>query len=215
MSLSVNAVQVLSLKTSPILQLLVSRPHGVERALNIEGQSEVESFHLTLARLDDAGIVLPSDLQFPPPPESIDLLDDVCFVDSGAKRSCYCEVSPASRVALRDYIKRWEVAGVSLTDDDRVFHVTVSNAGGGAVRASVGAVWEHPSTRLDSALKQPVLSSKFGEIEPGEDARAAAVQRFANSPLLKALNGDFKTLQAENYEETQADGSRVRKMRIF
>jgi hypothetical protein len=50
---------------------------------------------------------------------------------------------------LREYLAACErILGLSLDQDRRVFHVTLSNAGDGAVRASVGAVWDYPSCVL-------------------------------------------------------------------
>lgn len=67
------------------------------------------------------------------------------LVDSGAKRSCFAKVSAEDQGLLRVYTQHClELLGISAQVGlARVFHVTLTNGGGGEVRASVGAVWEH------------------------------------------------------------------------
>jgi len=145
----IGAIQVQGLETHPILMLKVSRPAAVDRALQIAGQTEVETFHVTLARLDNLALQLGSNVRLPAPPSALRLSGDIRLVDTGIKRSCYVEVDGQGQEQLRSYIASCELAlGVSLGCESRVFHVTLTNAGGGGVRSSVGAVWEYPSIVL-------------------------------------------------------------------
>lgn len=144
-----TTIAVTGLETTPILSLRVTRPAATDIALALPGQSELEAFHVTLARLDDLGLALGADLALPKPPVELRLKDEVCLVDTGTKRACYVEVDEEGQVLLREYVAACElVLGISLGQDKRVFHVTLSNAGGGGVRASVGAVWDYPTRVL-------------------------------------------------------------------
>lgn len=144
-----NTIAVSGLDTTPILLLRVSRPAATDKALTVFGQSPVESFHVTLARLDDLGLTLGIGEALPEPPAELRLKDEVRIVDTGYKRACYVEVDDAGQVLLREYVAACErVLGASLGQEHRVFHVTLSNEGGGCVRASVGAVWEYASRTL-------------------------------------------------------------------
>lgn len=110
------------------------------------GQSTVEEFHVTLARLDDLGVMLDPHIVLPVAPATLALRDEVRVVATPTKRACYVEVDDASQALLREYVQACEaVTGLPLLDPARIFHVTLSNAGQGQVRASVGAVWEHLS----------------------------------------------------------------------
>ena len=141
-----NRIDVLDIKTFPILKLLVSRPAATARAAGLPGQTEVESFHITLARLDDLGLTLPKDLHLPPVPTALTLKSEVRLVQSGAKQSCYVEVDEAGQQELARYVQACEaILGLKLHQDERVFHVTLSNAGAGSVRASIGDVWDFRS----------------------------------------------------------------------
>lgn len=71
------------------------------------------------------------------------------------------------------------------------------------------ALDSHPDAKRDAH----VVVITDGELSA--DQKAAAVERFRGSPLLKSLGGDFPKLQSEHYDEPQADGSRIRKLRVF
>ena len=105
---------------------------------------------MTLVRLDDLGVtVSPTDL--PAPPQDIALVPQTYLVDTGPKRSCYLIATPDMQATLREYTLRCaEMLGLapSAVDPNRVYHVTVSNAGEGEVRASVGSPWEYPAQTL-------------------------------------------------------------------
>lgn len=78
-------------------------------------------------------------LVMPAPPPALGLKDAVWLVRSDSKEAWYVEVDEAVQIVLKDYVRACgAVMGVDLLDDARVFHVTLSNAGGGDVRASVG-----------------------------------------------------------------------------
>lgn len=128
-----------------ILQLRLSVEDGViAPALTVAGQSRVTTLHLTLVRLDDLGLTLAKG-NVPAPPTVVDLAPELYFVDTGAKQACYLVATPAMQLELLDYAMRCaESLGLppSVVDPARVFHVTVSNAGEGEARASVGAPWE-------------------------------------------------------------------------
>lgn len=144
-----TTIAVTGLETAPILFLRVSRPAATDIALALSGQSEVQAFHVTLARLDDLGLDMGADIVLPNPPSELRLKDEVRLVDTGSKRACYVEVDEDGQVLLREYVAACErVMGLSLGQNKRVFHVTLSNAGGGEVRASVGAVWDYPARAL-------------------------------------------------------------------
>jgi hypothetical protein len=133
---------------SNILQLRVSIPEeNYSRVLGLSDQSLVQSLHVTLVRLDDLGVQA-RVVELPKPPETIDLLDDIFVVDTGVKRACYLVATPEMQDVLRSYALRCaEKLGLSndAVEAARVYHVTVSNAGGGEVRASVGSPWEFKS----------------------------------------------------------------------
>lgn len=140
------SVKILECRTSPILCLCVSPPAAIARVADIPGQTAVKEFHITLSRLDDLGLSLDGCVELPAPPERVWLSRDIKIVDTGLKRSCYVELDSASQDLLRAYLRRCEaVLGIHLLDEARIFHVTLGNAGGGGVRESVGAVWEHKS----------------------------------------------------------------------
>ena len=144
-----ETVTVLSVKSNPILMLLVSPPAALARARAVPGQATVERFHITLARLDDQGTELPEFFTLPAPPKLITLSDEVRLVDSGKKQACYVEVSAASKQELLEYVKGCEAAlGLSFAEPKRVFHVTLTNAGAGDIRASIGAPWEFESQAI-------------------------------------------------------------------
>lgn len=108
-------------------------------------QTLLAEFHITLSRLDDAGLTLENLASLPAPPEKVFLSQDIKIVDTGAKRSYYVELDPVSQETMKSYVRSCEAAtGLSLLDEDRVFHVTLSNAGQGLVRQSVGDVWKYP-----------------------------------------------------------------------
>lgn len=141
-----HIVNILGVQAAPILCLQVAAPAQLAKALAVPGQSAVHSFHITLARLDDLGLVVPANLSLPAPPSAVGLKDEVRMVATGEKRACYVEIDDAGQQLLREYVARCgELLGASLGQNSRVFHVTLSNAGGGEVRASVGCVWDYPS----------------------------------------------------------------------
>jgi hypothetical protein len=141
-----QSINVLSLKAQPILQLLVSRPAAADQAAMLPGQTIVEGFHVTLARLDDLGITLQTLPELPPPPQALVLCDELRVVDTGVKRACYVELAAESQLVLRDFVRQCEeLLNIRIFDPQRVFHVTLSNAGNGDYRASVGDVWAFPS----------------------------------------------------------------------
>lgn len=147
-----NQVKVMGLSIDPILQLIVSRPmiSNALSVLNAEGKYvEVHSHHITLARLDDLGLSISDVKDLPAPPIELSLRDQVLSVSSGVKSSLYVPLAPWSQEDLREYVK--EISGIlqlNLYDPDREFHVSLANAGGGNVRASVGDVWKYPSHRI-------------------------------------------------------------------
>ena len=140
--------KVHSVVVDSILQLRLSVEDAViAPALAVTGQSRVNTLHLTLVRLDDLGLTgLPvATADVPAPPAAIELAPEIYFVDTGAKQACYLVATPEMQLELCVYAMRCvESLGLppSIVDPERVFHVTVSNAGAGQVRASVGAPWE-------------------------------------------------------------------------
>jgi hypothetical protein len=145
-----NKVRVIAAVVDGILKLSVSRPAHTDKALSLKGQSELEHFHVTLARLDDLGLTVVGDVQLPEAPALLELEDEVYAVRNGEKLSCYAVFDAKTQQQLKAYVKACEISlGLTnLLDPNRLFHVTVSNAGGGEVRASVGAVWEFTSEKL-------------------------------------------------------------------
>lgn len=142
-----STVIVTAVKSYPILQLLVTKPIGAEQACAHPGQSPVASYHVTLARLDDLGLILANAPALPEPPRVLALLPEVRLVRTQTKTSCFMEVDAAGQRELQTYVRKCGAAlGFDLLDDSRVFHVTLSNAGKGDVRESVGAIWNYPST---------------------------------------------------------------------
>lgn len=141
-----STIRVLQLSTDPILKLTVSRPDLTDLACALPEQSPVESFHVTLARLDDLDVVLKPGVTLPPPPPALRLKDEIRMVRTETKASCYVEVDAISQDELQAYVRACEaLVGRPLFDENRIFHVTLSNADGGKVRGSIGNVWEHES----------------------------------------------------------------------
>lgn len=139
-----ESLLILDVLSAPIIQFRVNAPKCLGVALRIPGQTAVESFHITLARPDDLGISTSAHAALPSPPIGIGLKSEVQMVRTAEKTSCYVEVDEPGQRLLAAYVRVCEeVLGCQLLDKNRVFHVTLSNAGGGAARASVGAVWEH------------------------------------------------------------------------
>jgi len=130
-----------------ILQLKLRVPdEALEKALTARHQSAVVAPHMTLVRLDELGTSL-TPAELPPPPQHIDLAPDTYLVETGLKIACYLVATAEMQVKLREYALRCAaLLGLdpSAVDPKRVYHVTVSNAGYGQVRASVGAPWEYP-----------------------------------------------------------------------
>jgi hypothetical protein len=149
-----NDIEVMGLETHPILKLAVARPMLADVAAGVEGQTEIEMFHITLARLDDMGIsALPHADRLPQPPGLLHLKNEVQLVDSGQKRSCFVELTDEDQSRMKDYLLECEaITGVKLVDPNRVFHLTLSNAQGGAPRGSIGAVWEFDPKRVGTWL---------------------------------------------------------------
>jgi len=137
--------QVHAVVVQGILQLQLSVPgSALAKALALEDQAAVAKLHMTLVRLDDLGVTV-SRSDLPVPPAYIDLEPETYLVDTGAKRACYLVATEAMQHRLREYtLQCAHILGLdpSAVDPKRVYHVTVSNAGGGNVRASVGAPWE-------------------------------------------------------------------------
>lgn len=145
-----NEVRVIAVVLDGILKLSVSRPAHTDKALTLKGQSELEHFHVTLARLDDLRLTVAGEVKLPGAPALLGLEDEVYSVRNGEKLSCYAVFDAKAQQLLKAYVKACEISlGLTnLLDSNRLFHVTVSNAGGGEVRASVGAVWEFTSEKL-------------------------------------------------------------------
>jgi hypothetical protein len=144
-----QSISVQACVAGNILQLKV----GVSEALflkaeSVPGQTRLTSTHITLARLDDAGLTLAESIELPLPTFSLSVESDVFLVDSGSKRSCFVVVSPDQQEQLAAYsMQCLQQLGIApITDTHRVFHVTLSNAGAGEPRSSIGAVWEFPKT---------------------------------------------------------------------
>jgi hypothetical protein len=133
---------------SNILQLRVSLPaEACSSVFDLGDQSLIQSLHITLVRLDDLGVQA-REVELPKPPQAIDLRDDIFLVDTGAKRACYLVATPDMQDVLRCYAlecARRLGLGDDAVEAGRVYHVTISNAGGGDVRASVGSPWEFKS----------------------------------------------------------------------
>lgn len=132
-----------------ILQLKVSLPETLFiKAESVPGQTRLTSTHITLARLDDAGVTLAESTELPVPPFSLSVESDVFLVDSGTKRSCFVFISSEQQELLSTYTQQClkQLGISSITDEHRVFHVTLSNAGAGELRSSIGAVWEFAQT---------------------------------------------------------------------
>jgi hypothetical protein len=140
-----------SITASGILQLHVIVPkEACNRVLQVAGQHLVSSHHITLVRLDDLGLQ-PQACRFPDPPAVIDFLPEVFYVDTGIKQACYLIATDEMQGILQRYAldcAEFLEIGRDAVDEKRVYHVTLSNAGGGDVRASVGAPWEYPRQRL-------------------------------------------------------------------
>jgi hypothetical protein len=139
--------QVHAVVVEGILQLHLSVPaDALATAISLDGQVAVAKHHMTLVRLDDLGVSV-SSADLPAPPAHIDLLPDTYLVDTVAKRACYLVATDAAQQMLREYTLECAARlglSASVVDSRRVYHVTLSNAGGGDVRASVGAPWEFP-----------------------------------------------------------------------
>lgn len=134
-----------------ILKLRVAVPKQLtDIALEVSGQSEVSVHHVTLVRLDDLGIN-PAKVQLPAPPSVLELEESVWLVDSGAKQACVVNATAETQRCLKDYTLAC-LAALGLSQDcldaSRVFHVTLTNAGGGEVRASIGEPWKYPSKQV-------------------------------------------------------------------
>ena len=144
-----QTISILGLEVSPIICLQVSAPAALTKALTVPGQTAVHSFHITLARLDDLGLAIPPGVRLPAPPATVVLKDAVRMITTADKQACYVEVDDDGQRMLREYVAGCgKILGVSLGEAHRVFHVTLSNAGAGAVRASVGSVWDYPASTL-------------------------------------------------------------------
>jgi hypothetical protein len=127
-----------------ILKLVVSRPPQADAALGVPGQTALSDFHVTLIRFDDHAVICPPDHSWPAPPPDLQLLLPLLFVNDGAKQSCYVQIDPPGQVLLHTYTQACAAAigRPESYDTARVFHVSVSNAGGGLPRESVGPVWD-------------------------------------------------------------------------
>lgn len=139
--------QVHAVVVEGILQLHLPVPAAaLTKALSLDGQVAISKQHMTLVRLDDLGVsVSPADL--PVPPAVVDLVPETYLVDTGVKRACYFVATETMQDVLREYTLQCAAQlglSESAVDPRRIYHVTVSNAGGGDVRASVGAPWEFP-----------------------------------------------------------------------
>ena len=129
-----------------IIQLRVRLP---ELRINVPDQAPVLAHHITLVRLDDLGLDGNGAAPLPPPPPAVELDGVVRLVDTGLKRSCYINCSEEWQAELVDYVRlclRARGLPETALDPRRVFHVTLTNAGGGDPRASVGAPWEFDHT---------------------------------------------------------------------
>lgn len=147
-------VSVLSSDALTSVQLHLADVPAPLLSLLPPGQRALSSFHLTLARLDDQGKALDTPVELPAPAFAVELETAVYLVDSGVKQSCFVKVTPACSTLLRAHLADCgRVLGLSDIDEPaRQFHVTLSNRAGGLdVRASVGAVWEHPNQLLGFA----------------------------------------------------------------
>lgn len=135
------------LSVFPILKLNITLPDYIAACIRIDGQVMVQQPHITLARFDDLGIQPDIDLStFPQPPEEIFIKHEVKLVINGQKASCYVEVTDKTQQALTEYVKKCEEhLGLSFLDPNRIFHATITNAGEGHPRSSVGDVWEYKS----------------------------------------------------------------------
>ena len=140
-----NFVYVVEVKTQPIFQLVVTRPRIADKVSQSPDQTEIQSFHITLARLDDYGQEMPDAHLLPTPPATIELDDQLWLVDSGEKKSIYVRVTEHEQRRLQRYVEACSLGAESLLDPNREFHITVSNAGDGGLRSSVGSVWDYES----------------------------------------------------------------------
>lgn len=134
-----------------LLLCVTMQEDAFAKALAIPGQTVIQEQHLTLVRLDDLGVCVPENVALPAPPKAIDMDEQVYMVDTGAKQSCYLVATRRMQEILQAYTVQCLSAlgvGAGALDAKRIFHVTVSNGGGGEVRASVGAPWEFVSTPL-------------------------------------------------------------------
>lgn len=132
---------------SNILQLAISLPaEAFEAVQQLDGHTPVAVAHVTLVRLDDLGLS-PAVAPLPAPPVLVEFDPQVRLVDTGVKQATYVVCSPTAQLQLADYTKSCLLA-MGLPEDcldpQRVFHATLSNIGGGDVRASVGSPWEYP-----------------------------------------------------------------------
>lgn len=136
-----NFVTVTGVSTEGILKLLVTRPTHLGHPM--DGQVEVQEFHITLVRLDELGVDIDAKL-LPKLPQQLGLENQLLFVDSGTKQSCFFNLLPEDQAFLKLWLRKVEfIMERPLIDLKRVFHVTVSNAGQGEVRQSVGSPWEY------------------------------------------------------------------------
>lgn len=147
---SLDQLCVIQVEKNGIVQLKVGRPARADVVAAATNQTAVSSFHITLVRLDDLGIDLPENLVLPVPPSQLMLEPTVYQVScSKGKNSCYQRVNAEGQEQLRAYVKSLEeLTGLKLQQDDRVYHVTLTNSGGGDLRASVGNVWLFESKAL-------------------------------------------------------------------
>jgi hypothetical protein len=125
-----------------ILKLAVCLPVDIY----VSGQSPVKTQHVTLVRLDELGYTI-SQRPLPPPPPKLCFIPEIRVVDTGEKRACYAVCAPADQATLAAYTSAClEALGLpeSALNPEREFFVTLSNAGRGDYRASVGAPWNYP-----------------------------------------------------------------------
>lgn len=169
--------QVHAVVVEGILQLHLSVPaDALSIAVSLDGQVALAKHHMTLVRLDDLGVAAPS-AELPAPPAYIDLLPDTYLVDTGVKRACYLVATDAAQHQLREYTLECAAKlglPASAVDPQRVYHVTLSNAGGGDVRASVGAPWEFPVQLAKTRDRSEVVKDRQA---------AAAKQLIANAAV--------------------------------
>jgi len=130
-------IEIVQLTLVPSDQLLAEQSRVVTAC---SGQLPFGELHVTLA----CSSPLSDSHTLPEPPTHIEFVDTAVMAAREDKSSTYLRVSDSSQEQLAHYVRELEgVLGVQLSEESRVFHVSLSNLTG-APRGSIAKVWDHP-----------------------------------------------------------------------